>query len=479
MSKVIDKKERYLNITNNIISNVGGRENIKGVAHCATRLRIVLDDDSKINMEALDKIDMAKGVFMVGDQLQIIFGAGLVNEVYEVFAQYTNMQNMSLSDIKTKSAENQNIFQKSIKSISDVFIEIMPAILAAALLLGLSGLLGQKGIFGSQSVVEMWPWLEGINRFISIVSSSVFDILPLIVVYSATKRYGGRPVLGLVIGAIMLSAKLTDAYSAAQGTIVPETINVLGLKIQLVGFQGGVIIALMMGAVISYLDKFFEKRIPNSIKLLVSPMLTVFVSALLLFVIIGPVGRTLANLITTTLVWTTTNLGIIGYMVFAGFHQIIVITGLHHIFGAIESQLLVDTGVNFLNPIFSVAVVAQGGAVLGYLVLHWKNVKAREMCIPAFTSTLFGISEPAVFGVTLRNKYPLICGCIASALAGGYIYISKLTAIGFGTTAVPGFAIVNSANNGYFNYIIAHLIALLGGLLVTIVWGKASIKNKK
>ena len=265
MSKVINKNERYLNITNDIIKNIGGKENIKGVAHCATRLRIVLDDDSKINMKALDEIDMAKGVFMVGDQLQIIFGAGLVNEVYEIFAQYTNMQNMSLSDIKTKSAEKQNIFQKAIKSISDVFIEIMPAILAAALLLGISGLLGQQGIFGKQSVVEMWPWLEGINRFISIVSSSVFDILPLIVVYSATRRYGGRPVLGLVIGAIMLSSKLTDAYSAAQGTITPETINVLGLKIQLVGFQGGVIIALMMGAVISYLDKFFESKVANSI----------------------------------------------------------------------------------------------------------------------------------------------------------------------------------------------------------------------
>ena len=166
-------------------------------------------------------------------------------------------------------------------------------------------------------------------------------------------------------------------------------------------------------------------------------------------------------------------------MVFAGLHQIIVITGLHHIFGAIESQLLVDTGVNFLNPIFSVAVVAQGGAVLGYLALHWNNVKAREMCIPAFTSTLFGISEPAIFGVTLRNKYPLVCGCLAAALAGGYIYISKLTAIGFGTTAVPGFAIVNSANNGYVNYIIAHLIAVLGGILLTMMWGRVKVKTSK
>ena len=474
-----NKRETYKQISEELLVLIGGRENIQGLAHCATRLRIVLADNSLADLDQIGQLNLVKGVFVAGDQLQIIFGAGLVNEVYEVFAKVTNMKNMSLSDIKTRTAEKQNIFQKAIKSISDVFIEVMPAILAAAILLGVSGLLGQQGIFGEQSVVEMWTWLEGINRFISIVSSSVFDILPLIVVYSATKRYGGRPVLGLVIGAIMLSSKLTDAYSAAQGTITPEAINVLGLKIQLVGFQGGVIIALMMGAVVSYLDKFFEKKVANSIKLLISPMLTVLVSALLLFTIIGPIGRTLASLITTTLVWITTNFGIFGYMIFAGLHQIIVITGLHHIFGAIESQLLVDTGVNFLNPIFSVAVVAQGGAVLGYLALHWKNVKAREMCIPAFTSTLFGISEPAVFGVTLRNKYPLICGCLAAALAGGYIYISKLTAIGFGTTAVPGFAIVNSANNGYINYIIAHLIALLGGALLTIMCGKIKVRDNK
>lgn len=468
----MNKNEKYLNICKDIIENVGGKENIKGVAHCATRLRLVLDDDSKINMDNLDNVNLVKGVFIVGDQLQIIFGAGLVNEVYAVFGKEVGMENMSLSDIKTKSAEKQGFLQKAIKSISDVFIEIMPAILAAALLLGLSGLLSQQGIFGSLSIVERLPWLEGINRFVLIVSSSVFDILPLIVVYSATKRYGGRPVLGLVIGAIMLSSKLTDAYSAAQGIITPETINVLGINIKLVGFQGGIIIALMMGAVVSYLDKFFEKKVPSNFKLLLSPMLTVFVSSFLLFTIIGPIGRGLASGITTVLVWMTTNLGIVGYMIFAGFQQIIVITGLHHIYGAIESQLLVDTGVNFLNPIFSVAIIAQGGAVLGYLILKWKDAKTKQMCIPAFTSTLFGISEPAVFGVTLRNKYPLICGCIASALAGGFIYITRLTAIGFGTTVVPGFAIVNPANGGYINYIIANLIALIGGIILTVAYGK-------
>ena len=165
-----------------------------GVAHCATRLRIVLDDDTKLNKEKLDEVELAKGAFMAGDQLQIIFGAGLVNEVYEVFAKFVGKENMSLSDVKTKTSDKQTPLQKGIKSISDVFIVIMPAILAAAILLGLSGLLSQQGIFGEQSVVEMYPWLAGINQFISLVSSSVFDILPLLVIYSATKRYGGQPL---------------------------------------------------------------------------------------------------------------------------------------------------------------------------------------------------------------------------------------------------------------------------------------------
>lgn len=474
----MSKKEQYMKITNDIIKCVGGKENIQGVAHCATRLRIVLDDTSKIDKEALENIELAKGSFVVGNQLQVIFGAGLVNEVYEVFGKAVGMESMSLSDVKSKSAEKQNPFQKGIKSISDIFIVIMPAILAAAILLGLSGMLSQQGIFGPQSVVEMFPWLAGINRFISLVSSSVFDILPLLVIYSATKRYGGRPVLGLVIGYIMLNPKLTDAYSAAQGTATPESINLLGLNIELVGFQGGVIIAVMMGAVVAYLDKFFEKKVPNSIKLLISPMLTVFVSAFLLFTIVGPIGRGLADVITTGLLWVTTNLGIVGFMLFAGIHQIIVITGLHHVFGAIESQLLSATGVNFLNPIFSVAVAAQGGAVLGFLALHWNNVKTREMCIPAFTSTLFGISEPAVFGVTLRHKFPLVCGCIASALAGGYIYMTKLVSIGFGTTVVPGFAIVDPSNNGYFNYMMAHVIAIGCGIVLTVIYGKLKSAKK-
>ncbi|UZW14878.1 glucose PTS transporter subunit IIA [Clostridium pasteurianum] len=472
-----NKDEKYLNISKEIVEYVGGVENIQGVAHCATRLRIVLEDKSKVKTEKIEDVELVKGVFTVGDQLQIIFGAGLVNEVYSVFSKYTGTENMSLADVKSKSAEKQNPLQKAIKSLSDIFIEIMPGILAAALLMGLTGVLGQKGLFGPKSVVQMVPALAGINRLVGIASSSIFSILPLIVAYSATKRYGGKPVLGLVLGAIMLNGNLADAFAAANGSVKPEIINILGLNIELVGFQGGIIIALMIGYVVAALDKFFDRKIPNAFKLLVSPMLTVLISAILLFTIIGPVGRGLANGITFSLLWMTQHLGFIGYMIFAGVQQIIVITGLHHIMGAVEAQLLSSTGNDFLNPLMSVALFGQGGAVLGFLLLNRKNTKTKEVCIASFGSVLFGISEPAIFGVTLKNKFPLIAGCCGGAIAGAYVYFSKLTAIGFGTTAVPGIAIASPANNGYINYIIAHLIALVAAGSFTFIYGKA--KNKE
>ena len=226
------------------------------------------------------------------------------------------------------------------------------------------------------------------------------------------------------------------------------------------------------------LDIFFTKKIPDVIKLLVAPLLTVFISTVLLFTCIGPVGRILSNGITDALVWGTDNLGAFGYALFAGVQQLVVITGLHHIIGAVEAQLIADTGSNFINPLMSVALMGQGGAVLGYLAVNWKNLKTRELCIPSFLSTLFGISEPAIFGVNLRYRYPLIGGCIGGAAAGVFVYFSKLTAFGFGTTAVPGIAIANPANNGYLNYIIAHLIALVVGLVCTVIFGKASGKRQ-
>ena len=455
-----------------VLEAIGGRGNLVSAAHCATRLRLVIADDSKVDKKALENAEGVKGVFSAAGQLQIIFGAGLVNDVYEVFTQYTDTKNMSLSDLKSEANNRMNPFQKVLKALSDVFIDIMPGILAAALLTGLSGVLGNFDFVSSNES------LSGITRLINISSGAIFGFLPLAVCYSACKRFGGRPILGIVMGCIMLSPSLADAYAAAQGTVDVETLHILGMNIELVGFQGGIIVALMRGWITAKLDIFFEKHIPEVIRLLVSPLCTTLVATALLFVIVGPVGRALASGITYSLVWMTQNFGVFGYAVFAGVQQLIVITGLHHIFGAIEAQLLVDTGHNFLNPLMSVAIIAQGGAVLGYLIRHRKNAKTEELCIPSFVSVLFGITEPALFGVNIRYKYPLVGGCIGGAIGGIIVYYTHLTALGFGTTVVPGIALVDPANNGYLWYIVANLAALASGFIATVLLGAVSKTEK-
>ena len=421
------KRERYEKISIELTKLVGGKENIQGVAHCATRLRIVLKDNELADLKAIENVDLAKGVFVAGDQVQIIFGAGLVNDVYEVFAEHNNMKNMSLSDLKTVANKKMNPLQRMIKALSDVFVDIMPGILAAALLTGLSGVLGNLDF------VKANDTLFGINRLINISSGAIFGFLPLAVAYSACKRFGGRPILGIVMGCIMLSDSLANAYAAAQGTVEATTLHIFGLGVDLVGFQGGIIVALLMGFVTARLGIFFEKKVPEVIRLLLSPLLTTLVGALLLFTIIGPVGRGLSSGITNGLVWMTQNLGVVGYAVFSGLQQLVVITGLHHIFGAIEAQLLADTGR---------------------------------------ISVLFGITEPALFGINLRYRFPIIGGCIGGALGGVVVYFTNLAAVGFGTTVLPGIALADPSGNGYVNYIIAHMTAIAGGFIMTLLLGR-------
>ncbi|MFQ7508166.1 PTS beta-glucoside transporter subunit IIBCA [Anaerobutyricum hallii] len=469
-----EKRVRYEAISEKITQLAGGRENIVGLAHCATRLRLVLADNEKADIKAMEEVDLVKGVFVAGDQVQIIFGTGLVNDVCEVMGELNHMNTMSLGDLKTKAGQKMNPLQKALKALSDVFIEIMPGILAAALLTGLSSVLGNL------PAVESNETLYGIVRLINISSGAIFGFLPLCVAYSTVKRFGGRPIMGIVIGCIMLSNSLADAYAAAQGTVDVTTLHIFGFNVELVGFQGGIIVALLIGIVIAKLDQFFEKKVPEMIRLLVSPLLTILISSFLLFLLIGPIGRGLASGITAGLVWMTKNLGIVGYVVFSGVQQLIVITGLHHVFGAIETQLLVDTGRNFLNPLMSVAIIAQGGAVLGYMVRNLKNAKAKELCIPSFVSVLFGITEPALFGVNIRYRYPLAGGCIGGAVGGAIVYLTNLAALGFGTTVVPGIALADPTNHGYVNYVIAHLVALGVGFIATVIMGTVfEKKNSK
>jgi len=286
-----------------------------------------------------------------------------------VLAESLHMDSMSLGDLKTKVNKRMNPLQRAVKALSDVFIEIMPGILAAALLTGLSSVLGNIDF------VQNNDTLYGISRLINISSGAIFGFLPLCVAYSTVKRFGGRPIMGIVIGCIMLTNSLADASAAAQGTVEVTTLHIFGLPVDLIGFQGGIIVALLIGVVTAKLDIFFEKKVPEVIRLLVSPLLTTLVSSFLLFMIIGPVGRGLANGITAVLVWMTQHLGVIRYAAFSGVQQLIVITGLHHVFGAIGGAVVYFTDLAALGfgttvvPGIALADPAHNGYV-NYVIAH-------------------------------------------------------------------------------------------------------------
>ena len=256
-----EKRVRYEAISEKITQLAGGRENIVGLAHCATRLRLVLADNEKADIKAMEEVDLVKGVFVAGDQVQIIFGTGLVNDVCEVMGELNHMNTMSLGDLKTKAGQKMNPLQKALKALSDVFIE---------------------SVLGNLPAVESNETLYGIVRLINISSGAIFGFLPLCVAYSTVKRFGGRPIMGIVIGCIMLSNSLADAYAAAQGTVDVTTLHIFGFNVELVGFQGGIIVALLIGIVTAKLDQFFEKKVPEMIRLLVSPLLTTLISSFLL-----------------------------------------------------------------------------------------------------------------------------------------------------------------------------------------------------
>ncbi|CAJ1177594.1 PTS system sucrose-specific transporter subunit EIIBC [Companilactobacillus paralimentarius DSM 13238 = JCM 10415] len=479
-------RKLYEKISDEILPAIGGKDNAIEAFHCATRLRIALKDVSKVDKDTLNNIELVKGVNLNKNQLQIIFGAGLVDKVTDVFIQHTGIKYYSVDSGSPEPAksesndkeEKKGFFQRFIDDLTGVFTEILPGILAGGILIGLNNLLTQK-IFGAQSLVQMFPGISGISTIVNLGSSGIFAMLPLIVVYSATKRYGGRPVLGLAIGAVMMSASLPAMSDVQTGAAKAVIANIFGWKLSLTNFGGQIIVALIMGWVIAKLDNFFQKKLPGVIQFVLSPMLTILISSFILFMIVGPIGVTLSTWITNALVGMSQSLGIFGYIIFGGIQQLIVITGLHNMFGAIETQLISTTQYDFLNPLFSGALMGQGGGVLAFLFLNRKNAKSREISISAFFSILFGISEPALFGINIKHKYPLIGGCIGGAAAGAYIYLTKLTAVSFGTTGLPGIAIAAPQNNGYVNYILTNLVGIAVGFLASLVVAKFSTFESK
>ncbi|CQD61614.1 PTSsystem sucrose-specific transporter subunit IIBC [Yersinia enterocolitica] len=410
---------------------LGGKDNIVSAAHCATRLRLVLADDSLVQKSAVEKVEGVKGCFSNAGQLQIIFGTGLVNKVYAEFIKVAGISESTKSEAADAAARKLNPFQRIARLLSNIFVPIIPAIVASGLLMGLLGMMKTYGWADANSALFI---------MLDMFSSAAFIILPILIGFTAAKEFGGNPYLGATLGGILTHPALTNAWGVAGGF---HTMNFFGMEVAMIGYQGTVFPVLLAVWFMSILEKRLRKIIPDALDLILTPFLTVIITGFVALLFIGPAGRVLGDGISLVLSTLITHAGWLAGLLFGGLYSVIVITGIHHSFHAIEAGLLgnPNIGVNFLLPIWSMANVAQGGACLA-VYFKTRDAKIKAIVIPSAFSAMLGITEAAIFGINLRFIKPFLAALAGGAFGGAWVVANHVNMTAVGLTGIPGIAIV-------------------------------------
>ncbi len=444
-----------------ILEAVGGQENIKNFEHCATRLRIILRDNSVVNKEKAENVTGSKGYFFNTGQHQFIFGTGKVNEVYSEFKTYTKMDEFADTEFKEDVYSNMNMGQKLVRTLADILIPLIPALVTTGLLMGLRGLLLELGVEFSPLMLSLFQML----------TDTAFAFLPVLIAYSATKKFGGNPIIGIVVGLMMVAPQLPNAWAVAAGDAQAVTVSLLGLSIPIVGYQGSIIPAMVAGYLVAKIEKSLRKVVPQIIDLVVTPFLTITVTIFLMLFILGPITHTMEIYVSAFIVMLVQAPLGIGYIVFGALQQLLVITGLHHSLGIIELQLLADTGKNVLNPLMTASMAGQFGAAISAAFIMKTKLK-RSNAISSSTSTLFGITEPLLFGVNLRSTRVFASGMLGGAVGGLATYLFGLSATGMGITFLPGLLLYTSSFASMIQYVIVIAVAFVTAFMAVRVQTK-------
>lgn len=420
---------------------VGGMQNVRSAEHCATRLRLIVNDKSLIDEKAIENIDGVKGQFFAAAQYQIILGTGFVDKV---FAEFTKGASFGSTSNKDEAYAEMSLLQKISRTLGDVFVPIIPVLVATGLFMGLRGAAQSLGFKFSDNVLLLSQ----------ILTDTAFIFLPALVCWSTMKRFGGTPVIGLVLGLMLVGPQLPNAWAVAGGDVKPIPMDILGVTVGIVGYQGSVLPALVLGIFAAKLQHTLKKFIPDIIDLIVTPFLTLFISMLLGLLVIGPVMHSLETVVFGAVeAFLALPMGI-GGLVVGGLHQVIVVFGVHHVFNALEVQLLATTGVDPFNAIITGAIVAQGGAAVA-VALKTKNPKKRALYISSAVPAFLGITEPAIFGINLRFMKPFLYALVGGACAGATASIMGLAGTGMGITVIPGTLLYL---NQLFGYVLVNLI---------------------
>ena len=469
---------KYENDVKQLLTLIGGKENIQAVSHCMTRMRFVLVDPKKADEKGIEKIPSVKGTFTQAGQYQVIIGND-VSIFYNEFTAYAGIEGVSKDAVKAAAKTNQNPLQKIMGALGEIFAPLIPALICGGLILGFRNVIGEINFFnnGTQSLADISQFWAGTYQFLWLIGEAVFHLLPVGIVWSITKKMGTTQILGIVLGLTLVSSQLLNGFSVADTPAGEIPVWDFGFaKVEMIGYQGQVIAAMLAGFVLVYLEKFFKKHCPEVISMIVVPFCSLVPAVIIAHTVVGPIGwkigDAIANVVYNGLM---SSFGVVFAGIFGLLYAPVVMTGLHHMTNAIDSQLTNLYDGTILWPMIALSNIAQGSAVLAMSVLQKKNERAQQVNIPACISCYLGVTEPALFGVNLKYGFPLICGMVGSCIAAMISVGCGVQAFSIGVGGLPG--ILSIKPEFYLYFLIAMGVAIAVPFILTLIIGKKKLSK--
>ena len=458
---------------------VGGKENIQAVTHCVTRMRFVLRDPSKADIPSIEDLPSVKGTFTQSGQFQVIIG-NEIQEFYNDFVKISGIEGVSKEEVKQTAKSQQNTIQKIMSNMGEIFAPIIPALIVGGLILGFRNVIDSMAIMegGTKTLCQVSQFWSGVDHFLWLIGEAIFHFLPVGIVWSITKKMGTTQILGIVLGITLVSPQLLNAYAVAGTAAADIPVRNFGFAtVQMIGYQAQVIPAMLAGFTLVYLEKFFRKISPSYVSMIVVPFCSLLIAVILAHTVLGPIGWTIGDWI-SQIVWAGLNSPVkwLFAAVFGFVYAPLVITGLHHMTNAIDSQLIASFGGTNLWPMIALSNIAQGSAVLAMIVLQKKNEKAQQLSIPACISCYLGVTEPAMFGVNIKYGFPFISAMIGSAIAAMFSVSTGVTAVSIGVGGLPG--ILSIFPQYMIKFAIAMLIAIVVPFVLTFIMGKKKLTEQ-
>ena len=471
---------KYENDVKQLLTLIGGKENIQAVSHCMTRMRFVLVDPKKADEKAIEELPSVKGTFTQAGQYQVIIGND-VAVFYNEFTAYAGIEGVSKDAVKAAAKTNQNPLQKIMGTLGEIFAPLIPALICGGLVLGFRNVIGEINFFnnGTQSLADISQFWSGTYNFLWLIGEAVFHLLPVGIVWSITKKMGTTQILGIILGLTLVSSQLLNGFSVSTTKAADIPYWDFGFaKVDMIGYQGQVIAAMMAGLVLVYLEKFFKKICPEVISMIVVPFCSLVPAVIIAHTVVGPIGWAIGDAI-GNVVYTglTSDFRFLFAAVFGLLYAPLVMTGLHHMTNAIDSQLLaIPPKTTILWPMIALSNIAQGSSVLAMSILQKKNEKAQQVNVPACISCYLGVTEPALFGVNLKYVFPLVCGMIGSCFAAMISVGFGVEALSIGVGGLPGILSIKAAD--YLTFLLAMAVAIVIPFTLTFIVGKMRLSGE-